>query len=40
MMTLKAQSITRPIYAITKEEMAIPTKLLERVAQRILDQAF
>ena len=28
------------IYAITKEEMAIPTKLLERVAQRILDRLF
>lgn len=26
------------IYAITKEEMAIPTKLLERVAQRVLDR--
>ncbi|OEK03602.1 dihydroneopterin aldolase [Roseivirga sp. 4D4] len=28
------------IYAITKEEMAIPTKLLERVAQRILERLF
>jgi len=28
------------VYAITKEEMAIPTKLLERVAQRILDRLF
>lgn len=28
------------IYAIVKEEMAIPTKLLERVTQRILDRFF
>lgn len=28
------------IYAITKEEMATPTKLLERVAQRILERLF
>lgn len=28
------------VYNITKEEMAIPTKLLERVAQRILDRLF
>ena len=28
------------IYAITKEEMEVPTKLLERVAQRILQRLF
>ncbi|WP_422006611.1 dihydroneopterin aldolase [Roseivirga pacifica] len=28
------------IYAIVKEEMAIPTKLLERLAQRMVDRLF
>ncbi len=28
------------IYSITKEEMTIPNKLLERVAQRILERLF
>lgn len=28
------------IYTIVKEEMSIPTKLLERVAQRILESCF